>query len=121
MAEPAKPVVELEPQGPALLLRVAAEQLTALRTVDEFGERLGAIVAERSERQFVVDFQGVTFMVTPAVNALLQANRQVKERGGRLAVCGLNANIQRVFTLMKLDRVLTIEPTREAALRRVGA
>lgn len=117
MPENSSPIVEITPHGRTVLLSVAAGQLTALRTVDAFGDELAAVIDTRSESRFVIDFHGVTFMVTPAVNALLKASKQLKDRGGQLVVCGLNKNIEHVFKLMKLDRVLQIAADADAGLQ----
>ena len=112
-------ILNVSQHDDVLLLDVAADQLTALQTVDTFAEQLTALIAKRPEAWYVINFHDVTFMVTPAVNALLQASRQLKQRGGQIVVCGLNENIRRVFTLMKLDRVIHIEPAPDAGLRRI--
>lgn len=121
MPQEPQSILNVTQHDDVLLLDVAADQLTALQTVDTFAEQLTAIIEKRPEAWYVINFHDVTFMVTPAVNALLQASRQLKQRGGDLVVCGLNENIRRVFALMKLDRVIHIEPAPEAGLRRIDS
>jgi anti-anti-sigma factor len=119
MSDNTPQMIQITQHGESVLLSVSAGQLTALRTIDAFGDALSAAVSTRSESRFVIDFVGVTFMVTPAVNALLKASKQLKQRNGRLIICGLNRNIDHVFKLMKLDRVLTIAPDAETALQQL--
>jgi anti-anti-sigma factor len=104
-------------RGDAIVIIVDAEQLTALEFTDRFDQQLKALVETQSAKTWVIDFQSVTFMVTPAVNTLLNVSKQIEQRGGRVMVTGLNANIRKVFTLMRLDEVIPISPSVEDAIR----
>ena len=117
MSESAQPqVITVSERDGITVLRVEASQLTNLQTVDHFAEQLVTLVSAGNSDDYIVDFGGVTFIVTPAVNALLQAKKQATARDGRLVVVGLNENIRRVFQLMTLDRVLLLEPDLDAAV-----
>lgn len=89
-------------------LRVAADQLTALSALDQFDRELRALLPKLTQKRCVIDFQRVTFMVTPAINALLALQNHLKSRGGRLTVAGLSDPIRRVFELTKLDKAFEI-------------
>lgn len=97
-------------------LRVAAEQLTALAALDEFERELAALTPEITQNLCVIDFQRVTFMVTPAINALLTLHRLMKNRGGRLVLVGLSDPIRRVFELTKLDQTFEIADSAETVI-----
>lgn len=108
-------VVTIADHPEAAVVTVHAGQLTNLQTVDTFAAQLLERIGAHKATHFIVDFGGVTFIVTPAVNALLQASKQVASRGGKMIVVGLNENIRRVFQLMKLDRVLLLQDDIDAA------
>jgi anti-sigma B factor antagonist len=116
MPDPAPELIAITPQADILLLDVAATQLSALKIVDRFDLDLRKLLEIRSERYWIMDFRSVTFLVTPAVNTLLQAVKKLRARGGDLALCGLSPPIRRLFGLMKLDRVFLICESVEAAL-----
>lgn len=108
MAATPTDLVKLEPHGELLVVRVASDQLTAVDVVDRFGERIRALLEQRSERRWLIDFASTVFLATPAVNTLLLASKRLQRDGGRLAICGLTPALRRLFGLMKLDRVLVI-------------
>ena len=83
---------------------------------DEFNQALLKLVSDRESKFWVLDFQNVTFMVTPALNTLVNVAKQIRERGGALALTGLNKNIAQVFSLMRLDEVFRIHPDVDAAV-----
>lgn len=117
MPESEAPLFQITPHGPVVQVTVAAQHLTALDVADEFGDTLRELIDSRREAYWLLDFQTVTFMVTPAVNALVNAAKQVRGRGGELAVTGLNKNIAQVFSLMRLEEVFGIHPDVDTGVR----
>lgn len=111
---------ELEPRGPTLVLHVRAEQLTVVAATDRFDEGVRTLLAERSERNWVMDFRSVTFMVTPAVNSILVAHKHLSAAGGAIVLTGLSDNIRQIFALMRLDEVIPIASSVEGAVHWVG-
>lgn len=64
----------------------------------------------------VVDMRNVVFLGSAFLEVLLAAWKKLKERGGRLAICGLTPLCAEVFRVTKLDTLWETFPTREAAL-----
>ena len=108
MSESAEHPFQLSTRGSVLIAVVAAERMTDMDAVDTFNDALLKLLDTEKSVSWVLDFQNVTFMVTPAINTLVTAARKIRERGGRLALTGLNENIAQVFSLMRLDEVFLI-------------
>ncbi len=119
MPEPVDRLFQLSTRGPVVVVLISADQLTALDATDEFGEALLKLVNDRQSKFWVLDFQNVTFMVTPALNTLVNVAKLIRERGGALALTGLNKNIAQVFSLMRLDEVFGIHPDVDAAVNAI--
>ena len=117
MPEQPTKTIRTESRGGVLLLEVDARQLTALTAVDEFDRQLRQLLQHQTERSWIIDFHDVTFLVTPAINTLLVVLKKLRGDGGMLVLCGLNENIRRVFTLMKLDQVFVLRRDAAEALR----
>jgi anti-sigma B factor antagonist len=64
----------------------------------------------------VIDLDGVTHMDSSALAALITAHQLTQDRGGRLALVISSASARRTLEVRGLDRLFTIEATREAAL-----
>ncbi len=71
---------------------------------------------EDGPQNMVINFAGVDFMVTRVINILLMALKQVRTAGGEVYLAGMNANIRRVFDIMRLNVVFKIFDTEEQAL-----
>ena len=65
----------------------------------------------------VLDLTGVTFIDSTGLGALLSILRTMRERNGNFRVCCAAKAIQLLFELVRIDKILDIHPTREAAIR----
>ena len=78
-------------------------------------ERLTALIAAGTTN-LLVDLHGVTYVTSAGFWALLAAARLLEARSGRLALCGLSNDVNRMFDLTALDELFTIHPAREDAI-----
>ena len=69
------------------------------------------------EEQFkiIVDMQGVSFIDSSGLAALVSGLRSARERKGDIVLSGVQSQAQTVFRLTMLDRVFAIHPTFEQA------
>jgi anti-anti-sigma factor len=80
--------------------------------------KMGAAL-KAGTRLLVVDCAGVGQLTSAAIRALLQASRKLGRTAGRLVLCGMNAKVQKAFSISGFDKDFTVVATREEALRRV--
>lgn len=99
-----------------LVVRLTARSLSALRVIDRLERELTELEQRRAEARWVLDFAGVTFIVTQAIGALMVLLKRLRTRGGELVIIGLTEPIRSVFRLMKLDQILPLADSREQAL-----
>lgn len=81
-------------------------------------ERVKATLRELSEQdqaKIIIDLQGVPFIDSSGLAALVSGLRLVRERGGVIVLSGAQSQAQIVFRLTMLDRVFTIHPTFQEA------
>ena len=116
MPEPTDKPFELLTRGSVLVVKVAADRMTDMDATDAFNDALSELLKSEHAAHWVIDFQRVTFMVTPAINTLVNIAKQIRQRGGALALTGLNENISQVFSLMRLDEVFAIHPDLDTAV-----
>lgn len=64
---------------------------------------------------YLVDLGRVQHLDSAGLAALVKFYREVRVRGGRLALCGVQREPMRVFQLTRLDKLFSIYPTPEAA------
>ena len=77
-------------------------------------------VIEEGAGAVVVDFSDLSYVSSAGLRVLLMGAKRLRASQGKLALCGLNANIRDVFAMSGFDKILTIVPDRTEAVAAVG-
>jgi anti-anti-sigma factor len=88
-------------------------------TAKVFGERVCALV-RAGENRVVIDFANVAYMSSAGFRSLLIVGKTVEEAAGRLALCGVIGELERLFDIGGFNRVFVIRPTRAESIAEVG-
>ena len=75
-----------------------------------------ADVIDAGARGIVVDLSEATFIDSMTLGVLLGAVKRLRPIGGHVSVVCSDANIRRIFEITLLDRVFSLQESREAAL-----
>jgi anti-sigma B factor antagonist len=67
-------------------------------------------------RRLVVNLEGVGFMDSSGLSALIVSHKRIQEADGELALVCQDRAVLRIFTVTGLDRVFRIHPTVAEAL-----
>lgn len=113
--------VRCDESAGVLIVEIVAAQLSALRAVERLEKELDALHKTRAESRWVLDFAGVTFVVTQAISALMVTHKRLRSKQGELIIVGLSDPIRRIFRIMKLDQVFRLAGSREEALEALTA
>jgi anti-anti-sigma factor len=70
---------------------------------------------------FVVDFEKVDSLDSKRLAAIVIFYKRAVERKIKIVFCGASRSLNEVFMVTRLDRVLTIVPTRDAAIETISA
>ncbi len=65
--------------------------------------------------KLLIDLSEVTYINSGGLRCLVTLWRQTRQRGGNLALCGLNARINEIFTIVGFDKVFDIFEDRHTA------
>ena len=84
-------------------------------TARELDTALKDLLAQGHHR-LVLDASQMGFISSAGLRVIVSAEREARLHGGRVQVCGLNAQAQRTFEIAGLDEVLHLSETREQAL-----
>jgi len=82
---------------------------------------LSAIFDEMGADRVVVDLDAVSFMDSTALGLVVRAVRVLGERGGDVRVVLPRGAARRIFEITTLDDALPVSPSRDEALRELGA
>ena len=67
---------------------------------------LDALLLDRSIRTLILDFSSLTFMDSSGIGVVLGRYRLLRDRGGHVAIAGMNPHIARLFHMSGLDRII---------------
>lgn len=70
--------------------------------------------------RLVVDLDGVSFMDSTALGALVRVAREREERGVEFRLVLPRGSARRIFEITALDRILPIAPDRDTALAQLA-
>lgn len=107
--------ISMEPTGVATIGHVVPNKVT---------EREAAVLQEALSSEgpnagwrFAIDLSEVSLLASAGLGALLTLNKSCKAGGGKLVLFGLNEDILGMMKIARLDKILTIKPDRDAALK----
>lgn len=77
-----------------------------------FGNRLGDLIRSGSHH-LVIDFRHIVYISSAGFRSLLIAGKQIDECKGKLVLCGLSAELRRLFEIGAFTSLFTICASRE--------
>ncbi len=88
--------------------------------IEEMGAEMFSLVDADHLKHVLLNFEGVEFLSSAALNKLILMDKKVKQAGGVLRLCNLRAEIMEVFTITRLNRVFDIRKTESDGLKAFG-
>jgi anti-anti-sigma factor len=79
------------------------------------------VASQPGPPHLVVDLSGVHYLGAGLIGVVVSTWDELRKRGRRLVLCGLNPSCARLFRTLHLDRLFATHPTRQAALEEIGA
>lgn len=84
--------------------------------VERVRDDLRRMIDSAEVPHFIIDFEHVHFMSSVILGVIMGIHLKICRKKGKLALSGMIPEIRDIFTLMRLDRVLTIYPTVDEAM-----
>ena len=101
-------------EGPdVLVVALRADRLDAAN-VRGFRERMQSLLP--GHPRVVLDLDGVGFVDSSGLGALIACLRQAHAQQGDLRLCGLAPSVQALFELVRVHRVFHVHPARDEAV-----
>ena len=79
------------------------------------------LVNQPSPPYLIVDLSGVQYVGARFIGIVVSACVELKKRGRRLVLCGLNSYCAELFHRLHLDRLFAIRATQQAAMDEIAA
>jgi len=91
-----------------------------LYTAPEFKQQLLDVIS-KGAKDVIVDFSNTTFIDSTTLGVLVGGVKRLRTNDGQLSLVCSDRNITKIFEITGLDRVFTIYPTRDEALKKLDA
>jgi anti-sigma B factor antagonist len=106
--------------GDLALVRFLDRKIVDPANIEEVGDEMFQLLEKDKFKNIILNFEGVEFLGSAALNKLLMMDKKVKAAGGKLRLCALRGEIMEVFTITKLTKVFDIKKTEADALKAFG-
>ena len=73
------------------------------------------LVNKNSVNNIILDLESTKYCDSSGLSAILIGNRLCKDSSGKLVICGLQANVEKLIQISQLDKVFNITNDLEAA------
>jgi anti-sigma B factor antagonist len=88
--------------------------------IQQIADLLYPLVDRNDRRELLLDFTEVEFMSSGALGVLLTLRQKLTKVGGRAVICGMRAELRKVFKIAALDKLFEFVSTEEEGLNSFG-
>ena len=86
-----------------------------MATVPDVRRTLAGLL-DRGQARLLVDLDGVGYIDSSGIGALIAAMKQARAAGGDVRLCALQDDVRAIFEITRLAQAMSIHPTRQEAL-----
>ena len=108
--------LEVSEIGDVSVVRFVDRRILDAANIEGLGDELFSLVENDNRNRLVLNFTGVEFLSSAALNKLIILDKKIKSHSGKLALCDLRPEIKEVFAITRLDQLFTISDSEQAAL-----
>ena len=88
--------------------------------IEAIGKELYALVDQRAKRKIILDFSNVQFLSSQMLGVIINLHKRSASIKGKVVLCGLRPDLMKVFTMMKIDKFLSVVTGESDAMRVLG-
>lgn len=99
-------ILEIEKSGQTMIVRLVGE--LDLCTAEKFKKRVERELETRGTKNIILNLAKVPFIDSSGLGAILGRYKTVQERGGKLVAVELIPNVQRIFELSGLPKIIPL-------------
>ncbi len=108
--------LEMEQVGEVTVIRITDRHLLEGAAVEAVSRSLLRLADDPGRTRMLLDFAAVEALSSSVLASLIALRKNLLRQGGRLAVCGLRAEVRKVFALTGLEGPLNVCDTEQEGL-----
>lgn len=86
--------------------------------LEQISQSLYHLVDAEDKRRIILDFEKVQYLSSQAIGIVLTMNKKLAAlKNSKLILCGVGARLQELLKITRLDRILTIKPSQQEAIK----
>ncbi len=89
-------------------------------SADKLRSQVVQAIESNNIRHIILNLEQLSFMDSSGLGVILGRYKQIKQLHGEMVVCAISPPVQRLFDLSGLFKIISLEPTEEYALQRLG-
>lgn len=98
------------------IVELLERRLIDANQIERIGRQIIELVSGAEAPRVVISFAKVEYLSSTMLNALIAIEKTIKKKNGQLRLSNLHADLQKVFTIMKLNKVMNICETADEAV-----
>ena len=76
--------------------------------IRQIQESLEPVIEKNGTGEMILNFENVEFMSSIVLGLLIRIHKRIIEHGGRLRLCNLSPNLQKIFEITQLTTIFDI-------------
>lgn len=109
------PVFDVQEDRGIHVVTLLRGQVLDAREIETLGTNLRNYFANKQRAKVVLDMQAVHHLSSAALGMLVMLKNSIEGSGGALRLAGVREDLQKIFTMTKLHKVLVIKDNVNAA------
>jgi len=101
--------------GNVMVLTVKGN-LVQKEETDKLQSRILGILEQKISK-IVIDFKHVAMITSLGIGGIIRGLRTVRDQKGEMKLSGVNASVEKIFTITKLNEIIEMFPTSDEAIK----
>lgn len=102
--------------GAITIVELLDRRMIDTARIEALGARVTDLINNANAAKLIINFEKVEYLSSTMLNVLIALDTAVKRKKGKLVLAHLDPELQKVFALMKLNKVMTICKTVDDAM-----
>lgn len=107
----------IQERGDVVMVTFTQTRILDENTIRAIGSEFAKLTLEAAaDHKLLLNFAGVDFMSSAMLGQIVRLNKQCKNDNIQLKLCSICPQVLEVFTITKLDKLISITPDETTAL-----